>query len=44
VADSIPEMEYEETLTKAQGFEQALKLTQRISDTPATSGLHIRTS
>ncbi len=44
VADSIPEMEYEETLTKAKGFEQALRLTLRISDTPATSGLHIRTS
>jgi len=43
VADSIPELEYEETLTKARGFEKALSLPQPVSGTPAQSGLHIRT-
>jgi para-aminobenzoate synthetase component 1 len=43
VADSVPELEYEETLTKARGFEKALTFPQPISGTPAQSGLHIRT-
>jgi anthranilate/para-aminobenzoate synthase component I len=43
VADSIPELEYEETLTKARGFEKALTLPQAVNGTPAQSGLHIRT-
>ena len=43
VADSIPELEYEETLTKARGFEKALTLPQPVNGTPAPSGLHIRT-
>ena len=43
VADSDPEMEYEETLAKARGFEKALNLTTLVSDTPAPSALHTQT-
>jgi len=32
VADSNPEMEYEETLAKARGFEKALSLNAEIAE------------
>ena len=44
VADSDPEMEYEETLAKALGFEKALNFNMALSDTPAPSAHHTRTS
>jgi len=44
VADSDPEMEYEETLAKALGFEKALNFNMALSDTPAPSAHHTQTS
>ena len=44
VADSDPEMEYEETLAKAQGFEKALDLNKVVSDIPVPSAHHTQTS
>ena len=44
VADSDPEMEYEETLAKALGFEKALNFNMALSDTPVPSAHHTQTS
>ncbi|MDC0050133.1 aminodeoxychorismate synthase component I [Verrucomicrobia bacterium] len=44
VADSDPEMEYEETLAKASGFEEALSLGgKKINETPAPSARRSQT-
>ena len=44
VADSDPEMEYEETLAKALGFEKALNFNRALSGTPVPSAHYNQTS